>query len=134
VADPIAELVGAMLLCSGKTLFETISALMVERRGADWKNYATHAHFTFNPDKNIAGFRLGGLKRLEMLLHYALPHVSGHSIAVWSLEDCARTSWNWAVKCHLNMGDAFGRADIVFYDDGDTGNDSKCHAARSFQQ
>jgi hypothetical protein len=40
---------------------------MVERRGADWKNYATHARFTSNPGKNIAGFRPRGLKRLEML-------------------------------------------------------------------
>jgi hypothetical protein len=40
---------------------------MVERRGADWKNDATHAHFTSNPGKNITGFWLGGLKRLEML-------------------------------------------------------------------
>jgi hypothetical protein len=40
---------------------------MVERRGDDWKNYATHARFTSNPGENIAGFRPGGLKRLEML-------------------------------------------------------------------
>jgi hypothetical protein len=36
-------------------------------RGADWKNIATHARFTSNPDEIIAGFRPGGLKRLEML-------------------------------------------------------------------
>jgi hypothetical protein len=59
VADPIAELV------AGRRYFEIIFALMVERRGDDWKNYATHARFTFNPDKNIAGFQLEGLKRLE---------------------------------------------------------------------
>jgi hypothetical protein len=41
---------------------------MGERRGADWKNDATHARFTSNPNENIAGFRPGGLKRLEMLL------------------------------------------------------------------
>jgi hypothetical protein len=29
---------------------------MAERWGPDWKNYATHIRFTFNPDKNIAGF------------------------------------------------------------------------------
>jgi hypothetical protein len=40
---------------------------MVERRGADWKNDATHIRFTFNSDKNIAGFQPGGLKLLEML-------------------------------------------------------------------
>jgi hypothetical protein len=40
---------------------------MGECRGADWKNVATHARFTSNPDENIAGFRPGGLKRLEML-------------------------------------------------------------------
>jgi hypothetical protein len=41
---------------------------MGECRGAVWENIATHARFTFNPDENIAGFRPGGLKRLEMLL------------------------------------------------------------------
>jgi hypothetical protein len=41
---------------------------MVERRGDDWKNYATNARFTSNPGENIAGFWPGGLKRLEMLL------------------------------------------------------------------
>jgi hypothetical protein len=40
---------------------------MGECRGADWKNLATHALFTSNPDETIAGFRPGGLKRLEML-------------------------------------------------------------------
>jgi hypothetical protein len=40
---------------------------MGERRGANWKNDATHARFTPNPDENNAGFRPGGLKRLEML-------------------------------------------------------------------
>jgi hypothetical protein len=40
---------------------------MVEHRGADWKNYATHARFTSNPGENIARFQPGGLKRLEML-------------------------------------------------------------------
>jgi hypothetical protein len=41
---------------------------MVERRGADWKNDATHAHFTSNPSENIVKFRPGDLKRLELLL------------------------------------------------------------------
>jgi hypothetical protein len=40
---------------------------MVERRGDNWKKYATHARFISNPDENIARFWLGGLKRLEML-------------------------------------------------------------------
>jgi hypothetical protein len=40
---------------------------MVERRGADWKNDATHINFISNSDKNIAGFKPRGLKRLEML-------------------------------------------------------------------
>jgi hypothetical protein len=40
---------------------------MGECRGPDWKNVATHTRFTSNPDKNIAGFWPGGLKRLEML-------------------------------------------------------------------
>jgi hypothetical protein len=40
---------------------------MVERRGADWKNYATHTRFTSNPNENITEFRFRGLKRLEML-------------------------------------------------------------------
>jgi hypothetical protein len=40
---------------------------MVERRGANWKNDATHTRFTFNPNENIAYFLPGGLKRLEML-------------------------------------------------------------------
>jgi hypothetical protein len=51
---------------------------MVECRGDDWKNYATHARFTSNPGKNIARFWPGGLKRLEMLLwHQRLGH-PGH--------------------------------------------------------
>jgi hypothetical protein len=33
---------------------------MVERLGADWKNYATHTRFTFNPGENIARFWPGG--------------------------------------------------------------------------
>jgi hypothetical protein len=40
---------------------------MGECRGADWKNIATHARFTSNPDENSVGFRPMGLKRLEML-------------------------------------------------------------------
>jgi hypothetical protein len=42
------------------------------RRGADWKNYATHTRFISNSDENIAGFRPGGLKRLEMLLRKSM--------------------------------------------------------------
>jgi hypothetical protein len=49
---------------------------MVERRGADWKNDATYVRFISNPGKNIAGFRLGGLNRLEMLLE---TFISGYS-------------------------------------------------------
>jgi hypothetical protein len=41
---------------------------MVERRGADWKKYATHVRFTSNMNENIAEFWPRGLKRLEMLL------------------------------------------------------------------
>jgi hypothetical protein len=41
---------------------------MGESRGADWENIVTHVRFTFNPNKNIAGFWPWGLKRLEMLL------------------------------------------------------------------
>jgi hypothetical protein len=48
---------------------------MGERRGADWKNVATHARFTSNPDENIAGFLPGGLKRLEMLLVFLNNHI-----------------------------------------------------------
>jgi hypothetical protein len=64
VADPIAELVWAMLLCSGKTLFRNY---IRERRGDDWKKYLTYTRFISNPDENITEFWPGGLKRLEML-------------------------------------------------------------------
>jgi hypothetical protein len=49
---------------AGRRHFETISA----NAGCDWKFAPTHARFTSNPGEYIAGFRPGGLKRLEMLL------------------------------------------------------------------
>jgi hypothetical protein len=44
-----------------------LSPLMGECRGGDWENVATHALFTSNPAFVKSVFRLGGLKRLEML-------------------------------------------------------------------
>jgi hypothetical protein len=70
VADPIAELVWAMLLCSGRenAILKLYPRLWSNTGVTTRKNYATHARFTSNPGENIAGFRPGGLKRLEMLL------------------------------------------------------------------
>jgi hypothetical protein len=65
VADPIAKL-RAMLLCSGRE--DAILKLYPRTPGCDWNKSSTHARFTSNPGENIAGFRPGGLKRLEMLL------------------------------------------------------------------
>jgi hypothetical protein len=44
-----------------------LSTLMGKCRGGDWENVATHALFTSNPVFVMSEFRLGGLKRLEML-------------------------------------------------------------------
>jgi hypothetical protein len=55
-----------MLLCSGRE--DAILKLYPRTPGCDWKFAPTHARFTSNPGEYIAGFRLGGLKRLEMLL------------------------------------------------------------------
>jgi hypothetical protein len=65
VADPIAE------LCVGDAFVwreDAILKLYPRTPGDDWKNYPTHTRLTSNPDENIAEFRPGGLKRLEMLL------------------------------------------------------------------
>jgi hypothetical protein len=45
---------------------------MDECRGPDWKNITTHARFTSNPNENIAGFRLEGLKSAEDALSSVL--------------------------------------------------------------
>jgi hypothetical protein len=47
--------------------------LMGECQGANWENVVTQALFTYNPVETIAGFRPGGLKRLEMLLANIFP-------------------------------------------------------------
>jgi hypothetical protein len=64
LADQIAELC-AMLLCIGRE--DAILKLYPRTPGCDWKFALTHARFTSNPGEYIAGFRPGGLKRLEML-------------------------------------------------------------------
>jgi hypothetical protein len=56
---------GRCFCVAGRRYFKTIFALMVERRGADWKKYVTHVRFTSNPNENIAGFRPRGLKTAE---------------------------------------------------------------------
>jgi hypothetical protein len=78
------------------------------------------------PDSlHMSKFTQGCFDKSGGILHYALPHASGHAIIVWTLEDYAHNSWNWTVKCHLDMRGAFGSEDLVYYDDGDIGNDSK---------
>jgi hypothetical protein len=57
-----------IVLCSGKTFFETI-AVDGQMPGCDWENVALHVLFTSNPMFVISGFSPVGLKRLEMLLH-----------------------------------------------------------------
>ncbi|KAF6993350.1 hypothetical protein CFC21_010256 [Triticum aestivum] len=69
----------------------------------------------------VSSFTDGCFDKSSGILHYALPDRSGHSIVVWTLEDYAHRLWHWTLKCHLNMADAFGRKDLVCYDNGGIG-------------
>jgi hypothetical protein len=73
----------------------------------------------------VANFTRGFFGKYSGILHYALPHENGRSIVVWFLDDYAHDLWTWTVKCELNMTDAFGRDDFVYYDNGGDGDDHK---------
>uniref|UniRef100_A0ACD5TYN5 Uncharacterized protein n=1 Tax=Avena sativa TaxID=4498 RepID=A0ACD5TYN5_AVESA len=63
---------------------------------------------------DVGAFAHGCFGKSSGNLHYALPGEDGRSIVVWTLYEYAYGLWDWIVKCHLSMTDAFGRDDLIY--------------------
>lgn len=108
------------LFLNGMMYVETTGAKIVVFEGFEAMGHGIlpyHWSIELPPDAlYVASFTNGCFGKSSGILHYALPHKNGHSIVVWTLDDYADNLFVWNVKCHLSMKDAFGRDDLVYYD------------------